>query len=101
MFIIGQFLVALGSIIQVVLWTYKIFVIAAVLISWVSPDPYNPIVRFLNSATEPLLGPIRKKLPPMSGLDFSPIVLLLAIMFLEIFIPSVLVHTGQSLQAGN
>lgn len=98
MYAIGQLFVAMGQVLWVVLWTYKWIVIARAVISWVSPDPYNPIVRFLTNATDPLLQPIQKKVPPVSGIDFSPIILLLAILFLEIFVPSVLIHTGQSFQ---
>jgi YggT family protein len=64
---------------------YSYVIIAAALISWVSPDPRNPIVQFLRQITEPVLGPVRRMLPPWKtgGLDLSPIVVLLAIQFIE------------------
>lgn len=61
----------------------SILVIANALISWVQPDPHNPIVRFLHRVTEPLMAPIRAMLPPMGGMDFSPMVAILAIQGVE------------------
>ena len=64
---------------------YSYVIIAAALISWVSPDPRNPIVLFLRRITEPVLAPVRRLLPPWrtGGLDFSPVIVLIAIQFLE------------------
>lgn len=64
---------------------YSWIIIAAALISWVSPDPYNPIVRFLRQVTEPLLAPVRRLLPPWKtgGLDLSPLLVLIAIQFVQ------------------
>ena len=69
-----------------------IIVIVRVIISWVNADPYNPIVRFVIAATEPFLRPIRKLVPPLggSGIDLSPILLVLAIYFLSTVLNSVL-----------
>ena len=68
-------------------------VIAAALISWVSPDPRNPIVRFLRQITEPVFEPIRRLLPPWKtgGLDISPLIVIIAIQFVErVILPSLL-----------
>lgn len=64
---------------------YSYVIIAAALISWVSPDPRNPIVQFLRQVTEPVLAPVRRLLPPWKtgGLDLSPVVVLIAIQFIE------------------
>lgn len=64
---------------------YTYVVIAAALISWVSPDPRNPIVRFLHQVTEPVFEPIRRFLPPWKtgGLDLSPLIVIIAIQFVE------------------
>lgn len=69
---------------------YSWLIIAAALISWVSPDPYNPVVQFLRRATEPVLRPIRRLLSPyQTGLDFSPLVAILIIQFVErVILPS-------------
>ncbi len=64
---------------------YSYVIIASALISWVSPDPRNPIVQFLHRVTEPVLAPVRRMLPPWKtgGLDLSPIIVLIAIQILE------------------
>ena len=80
-----NFLFAIASVLDILLDTYKWIVIIAALLSWVHPDPYNPIVRFLYAATEPVLRPIRRRLP-MMGIDFSPLIVIAAIYFLQIFV---------------
>jgi YggT family protein len=67
------------------LWLYSMIIIAAALVSWVSPDPRNPIVMFLHRVTEPVLAPVRRLLPPWKtgGLDLSPLIVLIAIQFVE------------------
>ena len=70
---------------------YKWVIIAAALITWVSPDPRNPIVQFLFKATEPVLRPVRSLLPPWKtgGLDLSPLIVIIAIQFIErVILPS-------------
>jgi len=87
MFIISNFLLATSSVLQLVLTLYMWIVIARALISWVNPDPYNPIVRFLHNATEPLLYRVRRSLPFFAGgIDFSPLLVLIAIYFLQGFL---------------
>lgn len=83
----ANFLIALARVIDVVLTIYLWVVIIGAVISWVNPDPYNPIVRFLRRATEPILRPIRRLLPVSGfGVDFSPVVLILIIYFLQWFL---------------
>jgi YggT family protein len=87
MFIVGNLLVALASVIGLVLNLYMWVIIARAVISWVNPDPYNPIVRFLYSITDPVLLAIRRRLPlSFGGMDFSPIVVILVIIFLQRFL---------------
>jgi YggT family protein len=86
MYIVGYFLQALAGVLHIVLTMAMIVVIARAVLSWVSPDPYNPIVRIINQLSEPLIFPVRKRLPYFSGIDFSPMVVLLAIYFLDIFV---------------
>ena len=89
MFVVGQLLLALAQLIDYVLWAYMWLIIIRALISWVSPDPWNPIVQFLIRVTDPVLRPVRRWLPP-SGIDFSPVVVILAISFLQWFLVPVL-----------
>ena len=98
MFIFGNFILALANLIYIVSNAYIWIVIARAVISWVNIDPYNPIVRFLIQVTDPVLYQIRKRLPPMGGLDLSPMILILAIVFLQSFLVPTLNHFGQYLR---
>ena len=100
MFVLGNFLIALAQVLNIALTIYLWVVIIGALISWVSPDPYNPIVQFLHRVTEPALRPIRRAVPPVGGLDFSPLILILAIYFLQFFLVNTLVQLGRSLHGG-
>jgi len=84
MFIGGNILQALASILDTVLWLYMWVIIARALISWVNPDPWNPIVQFLERVTEPVLSPIRRWVGWRMGIDLSPIIAILVITFLQI-----------------
>jgi YggT family protein len=87
MFAVSHFILAMARLIELVLWAYFWVIIARAVISWVSPDPFNPIVRFLYRVTEPVLRPIRRRLPTLQmGLDLSPMVVILAIYFLQSFL---------------
>jgi YggT family protein len=86
MFIISNFLNALALVIQVGLTIYMWIIIIRALISWVNPDPYNPIVQFLYQVTEPVLYAVRRRLPYTGGIDISPIIVIIVIFFLQIFL---------------
>jgi YggT family protein len=99
MFILGNLLSALAYILNMVLQVYWVILIARVLISWVNPDPYNAIVRFLYAATDPLLFRIRRVLPlNFGGVDFSPIVVIIAIAFLQRFLVQTLLDLSVQLR---
>lgn len=79
-----MFALRLVGFVSWLLELYTWVIIVAALISWVSPDPYNPLVRFLRQVTEPVLRPIRRVLAPyQAGLDFSPLVAILIIQFAQ------------------
>lgn len=87
MFVANNFIMAMAQLIDFVLTAYMWIIIGRAVVSWVNADPYNPIVRVLYEATEPLLGRIRRVLPmSMGGIDFSPMVLIVIIMFLQSFL---------------
>ncbi len=87
MFVISNFLEAVAFVVYQALNIYFWIVVAGAILSWVSPDPYNPIVRFIHRATEPVYYQIRKRLPiDLGGLDISPIIVILAIYFLQKFV---------------
>ena len=80
----GNVLQAIAVILDYVLWLYMWVIIARALISWVNPDPWNPIVQFLQRVTEPVLYPIRRRVGFAMGVDLSPILALLVIIFLQV-----------------
>jgi YggT family protein len=88
MFIVNNFMHAVALILDNILGLYKWIVIISALLSWVNPDPYNPIIRFLRNVTEPVFYKVRRWLPftYMSGVDLSPIVVILVIWFLQVFL---------------
>ncbi len=95
---LSNFLLAIAKLLNFVLSAYIWIVIGRAVISWVSADPYNPIVRFLVQATEPLLARIRRVLPIMGGLDLSPMVLILAVIFLQSFLVPTLQQLALSIR---
>ena len=96
MFVLKYFIIALAEVIDIVLLSYMIIIFARAAISWVNPDPYNQIVIFLYRVTEPVLGPIRRKLPMNNaGIDFSPLIVILAIIFLRLFLVPTMQHLAQ------
>ena len=94
MFVVNNFFTALGSVVYYALELYMYVVIARALISWVNPDPWNPIVQFLEKVTEPALAPLRRMIGWKLGVDVSPIILILISMFLQKFIVPSLFQMG-------
>ena len=89
MFVASNFVLALARLLELVINAYIWIIIARALISWVNPDPYNPIVRFLYRVTEPVLRLVRYRLPMLSiGLDLSPMVVILVLYFVDLFVIS-------------
>ena len=88
MFVLSNLLVAVANVSDILLTMLYWLILIRALISWVNPDPYNPIVQFLNNVTEPILYPIRKLLPLgfRFGIDISPIIAFLVIIFLRSFL---------------
>ncbi len=97
MFAISNLISAVAMVISWVLTLYMYVLIARSILSWVNPDPSNPVVKFLYSVTEPLLYPIRKRVPYLGGLDLSPLLLILAILFLQVFVVQTLQDIAFSL----
>jgi YggT family protein len=98
MYTIGYFVIALAKVFDLVLTLYLWIIIARAVLSWVNPDPYNPIVRFIHSVTEPILVRIRSRLPLyFGGFDFTPLLVLAVIYFLKAFLVESLYRFGGSL----
>jgi len=99
MFVIGNLLTAVAKVLDIVLVIFMWIIIARAILSWVSPDPYNPIVRFIHNVTEPVLHQIRRRIPlSFGGIDFSPIIVLLAVIFLQRFVVTSLYDLALSLR---
>ena len=98
MFVLSNLIIALAKVIDIALTLYMWIIIFRALISWVNPDPYNQIVIFLYRVTEPVLGPIRRKLPMgNTGIDFSPVVVILVIIFLQYFLVETIIQLAHRL----
>jgi len=98
MFVLGNFIIALAKILDIALTLYMWIIIGRALISWVNPDPYNQIVVFLYRVTEPVLSPIRRRLPMSNvGIDFSPVIVILIILFLQYFLVKTLIELASRL----
>ena len=89
--VISTFIQALAQILSMVINIYIWVVIIAALISWVRPDPYNPIVQILYKLTEPLYAKIRRVIPTIiGGVDLTPILVILALKFIDLFVVQLL-----------
>ena len=98
MVVVGNFLAALAQLLSMVLTIYLYVLIARALISWVNPDPYNTVVQILYKLTEPVLYPIRRLLGSYShGLDFSVLIAILLIYFLQTFLVRSLLDVARQL----
>ncbi len=83
---IDSLLVAFATIFITILSLYKWVIIISALLSWVQPDPYNPIVQMLYRLTEPIYALLRRFIPTVfGGMDMAPIILIFGLQFLEIF----------------
>jgi YggT family protein len=101
MFVFGNLILAIANILDGILSIYKWIIIIAAVISWVGPDPYNPIVRFLYSITEPALRPIRKIIGHRLGpIDISPIIVIFIIIFIQMFLINSLKEFGFKIKGG-
>jgi YggT family protein len=99
MFVVANLFLAIARVLDVVLNLYFWLVVVSVVVSWVNPDPYNPFVRLLRNMTEPVYRPLRRVLPLFAGgIDFTPLVVILLIQFLQIFAVNSLLQLGAQLQ---
>ena len=98
MFIFGNILTGIAEVLDVVLSIYMWVIIIRALISWVNPDHYNPIVQILQKLTEPVLRPLRKLVPTYRiGVDLSPLIAILIIIFLRAALIKTLYRLGMSM----
>ena len=93
----GILLMALAELISLMLNIFLVAIIVQVILSWVGPRGYNPIVSLIYSLTDPVLRPVRRVLPPISGIDFSPLVVFLAMNLIKILLIAPIADLGRSL----
>jgi len=87
MFVLRNFLFAATRVLDIALSAYMWIIVIRAVLSWVSPDPFNPIVRAISAVTDPVLSFLRRRLPLCAGsIDFSPMIALLALLFLKYFL---------------
>lgn len=98
MFVLSNFLQSFAIILSAVLNVLSWLIIIRALISWVSPDPFNPIVQFLDRMTEPILSPIRRLIPFSMAIDISPIIAILLIWFLRMFLVGTIIDFAMKLK---
>lgn len=100
MFVAGNIVISIAKVISMIINIYQFIIIGSVIISWVGADPYNPIVRFLRQATEPVFSRVRRILPRAIfkiGLDFTPLIVLVLLVLFENLVVGALYHYGQKL----
>jgi YggT family protein len=101
MFIFANLLIAIAQILNIALTAYMWIVIISAVVSWVNPDPYNPIIKFLRAVTEPVYRPIRRIIGYRLGpIDISPMIVILAIIFVQKFLVSSLIEFAYKLKTG-
>jgi YggT family protein len=99
MFLLGNFVSGIAVVLSLILRFYMWIVIARAVVSWVNADPRNPIVRFLYNATEPLMSRVRRTIPAyIGGIDFSPMIVIAGIYFLDAFLVRSLLQIADQLQ---
>ena len=98
MFVLANLIDASAYVINMGLTFLLILVFARAVVSWVQASPYNPIVQFLHTSTEPILRPIRHRLPHTPGIDLSPLVVLMIVVFTQRFLVQSLLQLAQTLR---
>ncbi len=95
MFVFGNLFIATAKVLDILLSLYMWIIIISAVITWVNPDPYNPIVRFLYGATDPVLRPVRRRIGTFGGIDVSPIIVILGITFVRFFLIESMLEVGR------
>ncbi|MHB1399474.1 MAG: YggT family protein [Trichloromonadaceae bacterium] len=96
--LVRDFILILAQMFQLIMTVYIYIVVARAIISWVNPDPYNPIVRFLHNVTDPVLYRIRKVIPlQFGGIDFTPILFLFGLFFIQRVVSQLLLRLASGI----
>lgn len=98
MIVLSNLLIAIAQILNMILTIFIWLIIIRAVLSWVYPDPYHPVVQFFYRTTDPILIPVRRKLPPIGSIDISPFVVLMIIFLIQEVVVKSLFQYGYSLQ---
>jgi len=98
MFILGNLLVTVAQLLNFLLGIYIWIIIVRTLLSWINPDPYNRIVRVIVALTEPVLSPVRQRMPFLGGLDLSPLIVIILVYFIRSFVVKTLIELAYRIQ---
>ncbi len=103
MILLANFISGLAGVIKILLDIMLLLVLARAVISWINIDPYNPIVRFLSNTTDPILYWLRRRMPWLvqGGMDFAPILIVVAIVFLQSFLVQSLLEYSVEIKRNN
>ncbi len=92
---IGPMLWAIPQLVDLAINVFLFAILIQVIISWINPGTYNPIIGVINSLTDPIMRPARRIIPPISGLDLSPMLVILGLYLLKmLLLPPLLMLTG-------
>jgi YggT family protein len=97
MFILGNFLIALGKALAIAIKVYMVLIILSAVSTWFVVDPFHPLIKFLRGTTEPVFSRVRRFIPPIAYVDISPLFVLFILYFLLQFLPPTLIKIGISL----
>ena len=100
MIILANILLGTAQILHGLIFFFNILIFAAVVMSWVSADPRNPLVQFVRNTTDPLFSRVRRHIPPIGMLDLSPLVVIFGLMLVDAVIVNSMMDYGQVLRLG-
>ncbi len=95
--LVGLLVVAIAEVANKTVWIFMAAVVVQIVLSWVAPGGYNPVIGVINALSEPLLRPARRLLPPLGGLDFSAMVVVIGLNLLLMLVVAPLRDVGYSL----
>ena len=93
----GLAILAIAHLLRMILYIYLFIILIQVIISWINPNTYNPIIKIMHQISTPILKPARKIIPSAGGIDFSPLIILVIINLFMILVISPLMDLGQKL----
>ena len=94
MFILGNFLIAIGRVLHIVIYFFYFVIIIAAVLSWLRPNPYHPVINIIYRLSDIIVNPIRRFVPPLGFVDISPFITLLILYFIDLFIVRSIIQLG-------